>query len=56
MKPTTAERIKNLNKTIKEIRESESKTDKDDRKKLLEARRLRLQSTVLRLMDTDATK
>lgn len=56
MEPRVAERIKNLNKTIKEIRESESKTDKDDRKKLLEARRLRLQATMLRLMETGVKK
>jgi hypothetical protein len=56
MKPSLADRIKTLHKTIKELREKESKTDVKERKATLEARRLRLQSTVLRLMDTDAKK
>jgi hypothetical protein len=56
MKPNLADRIKTLHKTIKELREKESKTDVKERKATLEARRLRLQSTVLRLMDTDAKK
>lgn len=50
MKPSTADRIKALNKTIKDLRDKESKTDSDDRKKTLEARRLRLQATVISLV------